>query len=89
MNLGWITDSESDRSQVLQVVVGHLAADAGARTVGEAEVEGAHALPRVWIAVRKNVRSVFEHVTLADIASGELPLAVQRLADDPDAWVTR
>jgi DNA-binding IscR family transcriptional regulator len=49
----------------------------------------AHALPRVWIAVRKNVRSVFEHVTLADIASGELPGAIARLADDPDAWVTR
>jgi Rrf2 family protein len=47
------------------------------------------ALPRVWIAVRKNLRSVVEHVTLADIASGELPTAIDRLADDPEAWVTR
>jgi hypothetical protein len=43
----------------------------------------------VWIAVRKNLRSVVERVTLADVASGHLPTAVDQLADDPEAWVTR
>jgi Rrf2 family protein len=49
----------------------------------------AHALPRVWIAVRKNLRSVLEHVSVADIAGGRLPSDIDRLADDPEAWVTR
>ena len=49
----------------------------------------ASALPRVWIAVRKNLRSVVEHVTLADVASGRLPAKIERLANDPEAWVTR
>jgi Rrf2 family protein len=47
------------------------------------------ALPRVWIAVRASLRNVVEHVTLADVASGELPAAIDKLAEDPEAWVTR
>jgi hypothetical protein len=39
--------------------------------------------------VRKNLRSVVEHVTLADIARGELPADIDGLANDPEAWVTR
>ena len=47
------------------------------------------ALPRVWIAVRANLRGVVEHVTIADIAGGKLPAAIDKLAEDPEAWVTR
>jgi hypothetical protein len=43
----------------------------------------------VWIAVRANLRAVVENVTLADIASGHIPTKIDRLADDPEAWVTR
>ena len=44
----------------------------------------------MWIAVRANLRAVLETVTLADLAAGGLPPdAVARLADDPEAWVTR
>jgi hypothetical protein len=43
----------------------------------------------VWIAVRANLRSVVERVTVADVASGRLPTAIDRLAEDPQAWVTR
>jgi hypothetical protein len=43
----------------------------------------------VWIAVRANLRQVVEHVTVADIASGELPAAIEKLAEDPEAWITR
>ena len=49
----------------------------------------AESLPRVWIAVRKNLRSVLEQVSVADIAGGQLPGDIDRLADDPEAWVTR
>jgi Rrf2 family protein len=47
------------------------------------------ALPRVWIAVRANLRLVVEHVTVADVASGTLPADIDKLAEDPEAWVTR
>src|SRR3954471_24075315 len=46
-------------------------------------------LQTVWIAVRASLRSVAEHVTLADIAAGALPAHVTTLASDPHAWVTR
>jgi Rrf2 family protein len=47
------------------------------------------ALPRVWIAVRASLRSVVEHVTVADVAAGTLPAKIDQLAEDPEAWVTR
>jgi hypothetical protein len=40
----------------------------------------------VWVAVRASLRSVLEHVTLEDLANGELPEQVKTLAADPDAW---
>jgi Rrf2 family protein len=43
----------------------------------------------VWVALRASIRSVLEHVTLADIASGELPPSVSGLTSEPDAWVRR
>jgi Rrf2 family protein len=46
-------------------------------------------LQEVWIAVRANLRAVLEHVTLADLVSGELPAAVRGLAAEPDAWSPR
>jgi Rrf2 family protein len=46
-------------------------------------------LQEVWIAVRANLRAVLEHVTLADLVSGELPAVVEELAGSPDAWAAR
>jgi len=54
------------------------------------EYEGAAARLRdVWVAVRASVRGVLEHVTLADVARGELPAHVEDLTRDDDAWVRR
>ena len=39
----------------------------------------------VWVATRAALRSVLEVVTMADIASGELPPVVEGLLADPDA----
>jgi DNA-binding IscR family transcriptional regulator len=41
----------------------------------------------VWIAVRANLRAVLEQVTIADLASGDLPLSVEELTSNPDAWL--
>ena len=76
-------------ADVIRAIDGPLATVRGGPPEDEAYDGAARALPRVWIAVRKNVRSVVEQVTLADVASGELPAAIDRLADDPEAWITR
>jgi Rrf2 family protein len=76
-------------ADVIRAVDGPLATVRGGPPEDSAYGGAAIALSRVWIAVRKNVRSVFEQVTLADIASGHLPARIERLAEDPEAWVTR
>src|ERR1700759_4756329 len=49
----------------------------------------AESLREVWIAVRANIRSVLEEVTLADLVSGDLPKPVVALTAEPDAWAAR
>ncbi len=76
-------------ADVIRAVEGPLASVRGGPPE-EAAYPGASAsLPRVWIAVRANLRSVVEHVTVADVASGRLPKSIDKLAEDPEAWVTR
>ena len=49
----------------------------------------AASLQVVWSALRKNVRDVIENVSLADLAAGTLPPAIQALTEDPEAWSRR
>ena len=45
---------------------------------------------RMWVSVRASLRSVLEHVTVADLAVGHVgPGRGQALADDEDAWSRR
>jgi len=46
-------------------------------------------LREVWVALRAAVRSVLEHVTVADVAEGKLPPLIGKLTREPDAWVRR
>jgi len=39
----------------------------------------------VWIAARAALRSVLEHVTLADLAAERLPKSIEKMIADPDA----
>ena len=76
-------------ADVIRAVEGPLASVRGGPPE-DAEYDGAaSSLPRVWIAVRANLRRVLEQVTIADIARSELPASVQELIEDPGAWVTR
>jgi Rrf2 family protein len=43
----------------------------------------------VWVATRAALRMVLETVTVADIATGDLPPPVGDLVADPDAWIRR
>ncbi len=45
-------------------------------------------LGKLWVAVRANLREVLESVTVADIASGELPDLIEDITSDPEAWTT-
>ena len=45
-------------------------------------------LQEVWIAVRASLRTVLEHVTLADLVSGELPPIVEEMTSRPEAWLS-
>ena len=49
----------------------------------------AESLRDVWIAVRANIRSVLEEVTLADLVAKELPSSVEALTAEPDSWAAR
>jgi Rrf2 family protein len=76
-------------ADVIRAVEGPLASIRGGPPEQAAYAGAAAALPRVWIAVRANLRSVVERVTVADVAEGRLPAAIDKLAEDPEAWVTR
>jgi Rrf2 family protein len=73
-------------AEVVRAVEGPIA---NVRGIGPEQVEyagSASRLREVWIALRANLRAVLEHVTIADVARGELPATIEELAADPDAW---
>jgi Rrf2 family protein len=76
-------------ADIIRAVEGPLASVRGGPPEDASYSGAAETLPRVWIAVRANLRKVVEHVTVADVAGGKLPVAVDKLAEDPEAWVTR
>jgi Rrf2 family protein len=84
----WLARPPADVTvaEVVRAVEGPIA---NVRGVGPEQVEyagSAERLREVWIAVRANLRAVLEHVTIADLAEGDLPEAIEALAADPDAW---
>jgi bifunctional enzyme CysN/CysC len=76
-------------ADIIRAVEGPLATVRGARPEDAAYPGAAHQLPRVWVAVRKSLRDVVEHVTIADVARERLPESITQLASDPEAWITR
>jgi Rrf2 family protein len=76
-------------ADVIRAVEGPLASVRGGPPEDVTYGGAAESLARVWIAVRASLRSVVERVTLADVAAGRLPARISKLAEDPEAWVTR
>ena len=75
--------------EVIRAVEGPIASVRG-ESPERVEYGGvAEPLQGVWVAVRANLRAVIDEVTLGDVVAGELPEAVRRLTEDPDAWVRR
>ncbi len=73
-------------AEVIRAVEGPIANVRGMRPEQVEYAGPAASLREVWIAVRGNLRSVLETVTVADLAEGQLPEAVSLIASDPDAW---
>jgi bifunctional enzyme CysN/CysC len=76
-------------ADVIRAVEGPLASVRGVRPENAEYPGPAGDLPRVWIAVRKNLRNVVERVTVAEVAQSKLPNWVTELSSDPESWVTR
>ncbi len=76
-------------ADVVRALDGPLAAVRGDRPEDSTYTGPAEHLQDVWVATRAALRSVLDEVTLADIASGELPDHTRTLLGAPDAWEPR
>ena len=81
--------SEVTVADVIRALEGPLAQVRGESPESATYQGAAKHLQEAWIAVRASLRSVLEHVSLEDIASGEFAPQVSALVTDPDAWVGR
>ncbi|WP_067663961.1 RrF2 family transcriptional regulator [Nocardia miyunensis] len=76
-------------ADVIRAVEGPLASVRGRRPEDVRYSGVAEPLQQVWIALRVNIRAVLEEVSIAQIATGELPEFVDALTADPGAWARR
>ncbi|MGA4786794.1 RrF2 family transcriptional regulator [Nocardia sp. AB354] len=76
-------------ADVIRAVEGPLASVRGQRPEDVVYSGVAEPLQRVWIALRVNIRAVLEQVSIADIATDELPDFIANLVSDPGAWTRR
>lgn len=74
-------------ADVIRVVDGPLVSVRGVRPPELSYTGPAASLLPLWIALRSNVREILEGVSLADVASAQLPADVSALTHAPDAWV--
>lgn len=73
-------------ADVIRVVDGPLVSVRGVRPPDLSYTGPAESLLPLWIALRANVREILDGVSLADVASSDLPSVVSALAETPGAW---
>lgn len=76
-------------ADIIRVLEGPLASVRGIRPDELAADGVAEPFVSLWVAVRVSLRSVLEHVTVADLVEGHLPDALAPLLDEPGAWAAR
>jgi Rrf2 family protein len=76
-------------ADVVRALDGPLAAIRGQRPEDLEYTGASEHLREVWIAVRASMRHVLEHISLADVATGNLPAPVTDLLSEPGAWQRR
>ncbi|MGW0882714.1 RrF2 family transcriptional regulator [Streptomyces sp. NPDC002671] len=74
-------------ADVIRTVDGPLVSVRGVRPPELSYTGPAESLLPLWIALRSNVREILEGVSLADVASAQLPADVSALTNAPGAWV--
>jgi Rrf2 family protein len=86
---GWrmaVDPAEVSVADVIRAIDGPLLSVYGVRPESVNYNESAKVLQTVWVAARHSLRSVFETVTIAALASGSLPADVVARTVDEDAW---
>jgi Rrf2 family protein len=86
---GWrlaLAPEDVSVADVIRAVDGPLVSVYGLRPESVTYNDVAAVLQPVWIAARSSLRDVFEHVTIEDLASGELPAEVASRTEDEEAW---
>lgn len=78
--------AEISIADVIRALDGELANVRGSRPEHLEYVGAAASLQEVWIALRASERLILEGVTLAHVASGQLPTSVAELVANPAAW---
>jgi len=81
--------AEVSVADIIRAVEGPLADVRGIRPESLEYDDDLASLQRMWVALRANLRSVLERVSLADLHAGILPPDVEALAADDDAWHVR
>jgi Rrf2 family protein len=74
---------------IARAVDGPLALVAQQRPESVAYAGTSAHLGELWVGLRAAIRSVMDHVTLADLLAGNLPPAIRALVDDAAAWRPR
>ena len=78
--------SEISLADIIRVIDGPLAHIRNTRPEDLGYQGVAKPLQEVWIALRASEREILELVTIADVASADLPERVKDLVADPEAW---
>ena len=73
-------------ADIVRAVSGPLATIRGVRPPAVEYNEAAEPLKEVWVALRTNIRSILEQVTLANLAANKMPANVRKITADPAAW---
>ena len=76
-------------ADIVRVVEGPLADVRGEAPETLEYPPATEVLRSLWIATRASLRAVLEHVTLADLAAGELPEAAAGFTEQAGAWQRR
>jgi Rrf2 family protein len=81
--------SEITLADVIRALEGPLAEVRGLRPEATTYQGAAKHLQDAWVAVRASLRAVLEHITIEQVATGEMSPEVAQLVADPEAWIAR
>jgi Rrf2 family protein len=81
--------SQITLADVIRALEGPLAQVRGLRPEATTYQGAAQHLQAAWIAVRAGLRAVLEHITIEQVATGELSPEIAELVAGPGSWTAR